>query len=190
MGETEVFRILPINGKCYEHAEYTRKTGSNSSEKYYSSTRPKYVGRCLKTYKEGDGDGNDTYTTFRNDATDEQTTVKYSYEGKTCFKEVPCLNRYIGAIKSVLPDFEVRDAPGKPGIIEAQHKYSFYDVLVHINPTTNEITYPNPLDGQLDPKQEKMLINKLKEIHTGGRRRHRKTKRRHPKKKRTRKARK
>jgi hypothetical protein len=91
-GEVEVFRITPQVGKCYEHIEATRveyvgKKGDLQS-KYYSKNQPAYVGKFLRMETYGERDGSDTYAYF--DDNGKKNTVKYSYEGMTCFTEVEC----------------------------------------------------------------------------------------------------
>jgi len=87
-GETEVFYITPEKGKCYFHAEYTRKSGTYSerNERYFTTNKPTYVGK----FTDGWGAQYGAASYFINDITGEQNTVHYSYEGKTCFIEVNC----------------------------------------------------------------------------------------------------
>lgn len=87
MNETEVFRITPEYGKFYEHAEYTRRVGRYPDEKYYTNTPPIYVGRLIERAKGGWGDGSWCTDYFVNE-TGIKIVVNYSYEGRTCFREV------------------------------------------------------------------------------------------------------
>ena len=89
-GETEVFAISPELGKCYKHAEATRKTGINPNEKFYSTNTPRFVGRFIREERYGYGDGGSYFAFFQDDSTGAENSVEYSYEGNTCFIEVPC----------------------------------------------------------------------------------------------------
>jgi hypothetical protein len=93
-GEKEVFRISPIVGKCYEHIEATRnewiegKHGIRGEYRYFSTNQPTYVGKFLRLERYGSGDGGEVVAVFSNNGREVQ--VSYSYEGFTCFIEVPC----------------------------------------------------------------------------------------------------
>lgn len=87
-GEVEVFRIDPEVGKCYKHAEHTRRAGRWPNERYFFTGEPRYVGRLLRTERQGYGDGGTVWSIFDNDGV--QNRVDYSYEGRTSFVEVPC----------------------------------------------------------------------------------------------------
>ena len=84
--EIEVYRITPEVGKCYETAEYTRKTGKYPNEKYFTMNTPKYVGKFVKTEQYGMGDGAKIFSVFNDNGN--LKTVAYTYEGTTCFREV------------------------------------------------------------------------------------------------------
>ena len=86
--DTEVFRITPIVGKCYETTTYTRKIGNLYQEKYYSTNPLRYVGVYIKEIRYGYGDGESVNAIFNNNGKEE--IVRYSYEGTTCFREVTC----------------------------------------------------------------------------------------------------
>jgi hypothetical protein len=45
--ETELFRVLLEIGKCYEHAESTRRQGYGINKRYYTTNPLRYVGRFL-----------------------------------------------------------------------------------------------------------------------------------------------
>ena len=99
MTEIEVFRITPnpeIN-KCYEHAEATRVEGRFPNERYFTTNTPRYVGRFIKRVRQGFGDGGRITDYFEDNNGNEQT-VDYSYEGKTCFREVPCLSNNVHSL--------------------------------------------------------------------------------------------
>ena len=87
-GEIEVFRISPEEGKCYEHIEATRLQyiGAGKS-RYFSSNQPRYVGKFIRKER-GYGDGGKAWAIFNDN--DRENRVEYSYEGNTCFTEVPC----------------------------------------------------------------------------------------------------
>ena len=88
-GETEVFRIIPEVGKCYQHIEATRSVYiGNANHRYFSTNKPRYVGKFIRQVRQGWGDGMDVTDIF-NDGINENR-VEYSYEGFTCFIEVPC----------------------------------------------------------------------------------------------------
>jgi hypothetical protein len=72
-------------GKCYEHIEATRSVGDYE---YYSTDQPKYVGKYVRTERYGWGDAEKSIAIF--DDNGKENRVNYSYEGNTCFKEVPC----------------------------------------------------------------------------------------------------
>ena len=105
MTEFEVFRITPQkdDGKCYEYAESTRTQGRYPNEKYFTNTKPKYVGRLIKIETGGFGDGGWRRDYFE-DNNNIKHTVNYSYEGKTCFREVPCLPANIPTLESLSRD--------------------------------------------------------------------------------------
>lgn len=89
MAETEVFRIQPVVNKCYEHAEYTREQGRYPNERYFTSIPPRYIGEFIRSEYGGAGDGGWQINYFR----DLDGIIKGmypSYEGRTCFREVPC----------------------------------------------------------------------------------------------------
>jgi hypothetical protein len=88
--ETKVFRVCPVVGdnKFYEYAECTRIEGRWPDEQYYTTNMPIYVGRLVKIEKGGWGDGGWRIDYFE-DNFGKEHVVKYSYEGKTCFREVP-----------------------------------------------------------------------------------------------------
>ena len=106
--EKEVFRISLEVGKCYEHVEATRdewikgkyvmKSKDNPEGyieprwRYFSTNQPTYVGKFLKVERWGGhggyGDGAEVVAVFSNNG--REVRVRYSYEGFTCFNEVPC----------------------------------------------------------------------------------------------------
>ena len=90
MTEIQVFRICPKvgDGKFYEYAECTRKEGKWPNEKWYTTNTPLYVGILVSTSTGGYGDGGWRRDYF-SDHTGKEHIVKYSYDGNTCFREVP-----------------------------------------------------------------------------------------------------
>jgi hypothetical protein len=84
--EKEVFRITPEWTKYYAWAEYTRKIGNYPNEKYFAPSTI-YVGQLFKRDEGGFGDGSWRRDTFIYH--DKTVVVNYSYEGHTCFIEVP-----------------------------------------------------------------------------------------------------
>lgn len=85
--EIEVYRMLPVLGKRYVHAEYTRMEGKYPNERYFVNTTPTYVGEFIRYKEVGHGDGGWRIDYFR-DLNGNENAVNYSYEGRTCFREV------------------------------------------------------------------------------------------------------
>lgn len=113
-GETEVFRLTPEIGKCYEHAEATRREyiGGGQS-RYYTTNEPKYVGEFMKTLRYGYGDGGTVISHFLDSKTVTENKVDYSYAGDTCFREVPCPSRMERRGHAVAAWFRARGIPEK-----------------------------------------------------------------------------
>ena len=80
--EIEVFRLTPIVGKTYEYAECTRIEGKYPNERYFTTNKLILVGEFIKHESIGYRDNAQHWGVF------EKTTVHYSYEGKTCFREM------------------------------------------------------------------------------------------------------
>ena len=85
--EEEVFRISPEINKAYETATCTRKTGIHPNNKYYTTNPVVYVGIAVKTVTYNHRDASYGYTLFSKNGIEEK--VEYTYEGTTCFREVP-----------------------------------------------------------------------------------------------------
>ena len=101
MAEIEVFRITPeVGEKCYEYAESTRSQGSRPNEKRFTNVQPRYVGRLIRFETGGWGDGGWRKDYFEDNNGIEQV-VNYSYEGNTCFREVPCPPAVIPSLESL-----------------------------------------------------------------------------------------
>jgi hypothetical protein len=90
MTETRVYRICPDvgDGKFYEYAECTRREGRWPTEKWFTTNKPLYVGRLVKIETGGWGDGRWRKDYFEDEYGNEHV-VNYSYEGNTCFRQVP-----------------------------------------------------------------------------------------------------
>lgn len=84
MNEIEVFRIEPKIGKCYEHVECTRKEGI---KRCFTSVPLKYVGKKIRREEGGWGDNGWVRDIFFDGQ--KLNIINYSYEGRTCFREVP-----------------------------------------------------------------------------------------------------
>ena len=89
--EIEIFRITPMPEKLYETACYTRRTGVFPNEKYFTTNIPRFVGKFIKHYQIGYGDGAIHYDIFEKDGHKER--VDYSYDGTTCYREYDPLNQ-------------------------------------------------------------------------------------------------
>ena len=87
--EIEVFRICPVVNKFYEHAEYTHSLGRYPNQRYFTNIPPKYVGEFIRSERGGWGDGGWQTDYFKN-LNGDITSINYSYEGRTSFREVPC----------------------------------------------------------------------------------------------------
>lgn len=100
MTEFEIFRISPkVGEKCYEYAESTRKQGRYPNERYFTKTQPLYVGRLIRTERGGFGDGGWQTDYFQDN--EKEHFVNYSYEGNTCFREVPCRPAVIPSLETL-----------------------------------------------------------------------------------------
>jgi len=113
-GETEVFRLTPEIGKCYEHAESTRQEYVGGGQfRHYTTNEPRYVGEFMKTVRDGYGDGGTVVSYFFDSRTVTENQVNYSYEGNTCFREVPCPTRMERRGHAVTAWFRARGVPEK-----------------------------------------------------------------------------
>ena len=101
MSDFEVFRITPeVGEKCYEYAESTRSQGRWPNEKRFTNVQPRYVGRLIRFETGGYGDNSWRRDYFQDNSGREQV-VNYSYEGNTCFREVPCSPAVIPSLESL-----------------------------------------------------------------------------------------
>jgi hypothetical protein len=116
----EVFRIVPDihPEKCYEHAEYMTSTGtwSAGNERYFTTTRPRYVGRKIRFASGGYGD-NGWQTDYFENEFGEEIAVPYSYEGRTCFREVECRPAIIPTLEEMSRTAIIKNM--KPSDIQA-----------------------------------------------------------------------
>jgi hypothetical protein len=91
--EKEVFRITPNWTKYYLWVEYNRKIGNYPKERYFAPYKKTiYVGQLFKRDEGGFGDAGWRKDTFI--YRDKTVVVSYSYEGRTCFVEVPEKEKY------------------------------------------------------------------------------------------------
>jgi len=87
--EIEVFRNV-IVGECYETVESTRSTGPWDNRKYYTTLKPRYVGKYLRSERIMQmGEPSAVYI-FYNDITGIEEVLSLSYEATTCFIPVEC----------------------------------------------------------------------------------------------------
>ena len=84
---TEVFRLTPKLGKCYMYAEATTRQGSYPTQKYFTTNELQYVGVFKEHLQYGYRDYATHIGVFDNYGT--EVRVNYSYEGNTCFIEIP-----------------------------------------------------------------------------------------------------
>jgi len=97
--ETEMFFIILEVGKCYEHAEATRKTYEGDGKyRYFTSSQPVYVGKFVRQTKEGERGGMKVNSFFNNQGN--EVKIKYSDDGNTVFREVECKGNSGGRRKS------------------------------------------------------------------------------------------
>jgi hypothetical protein len=84
LGETEIFKMYPFAGRCYEYAEYTRTEGNFPNVQYFTNIPPRHLGR-FERY--------------------EGPVYVFSVDRITphpirgCFREVPCPPPYLESIK-------------------------------------------------------------------------------------------
>lgn len=70
----------------YICARYTRESGSWPNEKYYTTERPRYVGRYVRREEFGYGDQSGGTDYF--DINGKSIPIEMNYEGRVCFKPV------------------------------------------------------------------------------------------------------
>jgi hypothetical protein len=101
MAETEVYySIVPEVGHCYEYAEATRKQGKYPNERYFTTNPLRYVGEFIRSVRGGNSEYGGFCAYFLDNHGKEQR-VDYSYEGKTCFREVPCIPLTVPSLQSL-----------------------------------------------------------------------------------------
>ena len=87
--EIEVFRISELDtNKCYEFALHTRTEGQWPNQTYYTTNELQYVGKYVSTTINGYRDGATFTLSFDNQG--KPLNISLDYEGKSCFREVPC----------------------------------------------------------------------------------------------------
>lgn len=94
--DVEVYRAITlVEGKYYQTALYTKKTGSWSTkdERYYTTHNLEYVGMFLRTVRWGFGDGAQAFSIFERDG--EEVRVDYNYEGTTSFVETMAPSEFL-----------------------------------------------------------------------------------------------
>jgi|LakMenEpi03Aug12_release.lakeMendotaPanAssembly.Ray.scaffolds.fasta_scaffold345989_2 hypothetical protein len=84
---TEVFRLTPEVGKRYRYAEATSRQGSYPTQKYFTTNEVHYVGVFKEHLQYGYRDNAIHIGVFDNYGT--EVRVNYSYDGNTCFIEIP-----------------------------------------------------------------------------------------------------
>ena len=94
--EYQVYRMLHPDSKygknhfnyqdSYICARYTRESGSWPNEKYYTTERPRYVGRYVRREEFGYGDQGGRTDYF--DINGKSIPIEMDYEGRVCFKPV------------------------------------------------------------------------------------------------------
>jgi len=87
VNEVEVFRLTPKEGKYYETAEATRRTGNWDSMRYFTTNPVRYMGKFLYHERTGYHDASRSWAYFEDD-NGKIINIEYSYEGNTCFREV------------------------------------------------------------------------------------------------------
>ena len=85
MAEIQVYRNSPKEGKYYYTTTWTRQEGVYPNETYYSKNSLRYVGKFVRHYQYGYGDGATHYDIFQDG--DTLHRVDYTYEGTTSFVE-------------------------------------------------------------------------------------------------------
>ena len=114
--EKEVFRSIEFDkNKCYGFALYTKKIGGWPNERYYTKNPIQYLGKYIRSERwGGGGDGAQAAEIFNNG------NVKYDYDGKTCFVELPCE-----------PNEEIKDQQELP---ESIYKKQAYEIDPYYKP--------------------------------------------------------
>lgn len=132
MPDYEVFRITPeVGEKCYEYAEAdSRLTKGNwPNQKFFTNVPPLYVGRLIRFVTGGYGD-NGWRTDYFEDNTGREHVVNYSYEGNTCFHEVPCLPNVIPSLVKQKLDYSKLPKDDPQRIIIEQKEVKKEDKII------------------------------------------------------------
>ena len=88
----QVYRLTPVIGQYYEYTEADTVTCVYPNQIYTSRTKPVYVGQYINSYGFGYGDNRVCIYHFKNNITKKIDEIRLSYEGRSCFKEVPGIN--------------------------------------------------------------------------------------------------
>lgn len=129
MAETEVYySIVPEVGHCYEYAEATRKQGKYPTERYFTTNAPRYVGEFIRSVRGGNSEYGGFCAYFKDNHCKEQR-VDYSYDGNTCFREVPCLPIIIPSLQSSSRHV-VKTQVDYSGLSEDDHRRDLIEEIV------------------------------------------------------------
>ena len=111
----QVYRLTPVIGKYYEYTEADTVTCVYPNQIHFSKTKPNYVGQFIKKNEYGYCDNKETIYHFKNDITKKIHVVRLSYEGRSCFREVPGINiDYIENRKQILAFIKGSISPHSP----------------------------------------------------------------------------
>jgi len=106
----EVYRLTPDPEHYYFYAEYTKKTCEWNAERYFTSEKPKLVGKFTRRYIDGYNDNINIIDTFI--GTDEkENRVNYSYCGRTSFVEITAKEKIYGSWELIMHLRENKDKP-------------------------------------------------------------------------------
>ena len=97
--ETEVFRLTPEVGKCYEYAESTRKLGGYPTERYFTRNIPQYVGRYVRS--DGRTSPHMPAADVFQDNYGKEHMIWWNEDETTCFREVPCLAEQVPSLQNL-----------------------------------------------------------------------------------------
>ena len=88
----QVYRLTPVIGTYYEYTEADTVTCVYPNQIHFSKTKPNYVGQFIKKNEYGYCDNKETIYHFKNNITKKIHVIRLSYEGRSCFREVPGIN--------------------------------------------------------------------------------------------------
>ena len=111
----QVYRLTPVVGKYYEYTEADTVTCVYPNQIHFSKTKPTYVGQYIKKNEYGYCDNKETIYHFKNNITKKIHVIRLSYEGRSCFREVPGINiDYIENRKQILAFIKGSISPNSP----------------------------------------------------------------------------